>query len=79
LEYFQNGLLQGGYLYGLHPILSYDVKQNTSRFTQFIGHYCYKLQNFEVPVQLFVNVLKGTHFTFYITYVLLCVNSYILV
>jgi len=44
------------------PFISYEVKQNTSGFTQFIGRYSYKLQIQEVPGQLFDNVLKGTYF-----------------
>jgi hypothetical protein len=55
LAYFQNELLRGEYLCGLHTILYCEVKQNTSGFTQFFGRYCYKLQFLEVPVQLFVN------------------------
>jgi len=79
LEYFQNELLRGGYLRGLHHILYYELEQNTLGFTQFFGRYCYKLQIFEVHVQLFVNVLKGTYFLLFLTYVLLYVNGYTLV
>jgi hypothetical protein len=46
------------------PFISYEVKQNTSGFTQFIERYSYRLQIHEVPGQLFDNVLKGTHFQF---------------
>ena len=54
LEYFQNVFLHCGYLCGLHPILSYEVKQNTSGPTQFIGRYSNNLQILELRGQLFL-------------------------
>jgi hypothetical protein len=46
------------------PFISYEVKQNTSGFKEFIGRFSYKLQINEVHGQLFDNVLKSTHFQF---------------
>jgi hypothetical protein len=54
-EYFQNELLRGECLCGLHTIVYYEAKQNTSGLKQFFGRFCYKLQFLEVPVELFVN------------------------
>jgi hypothetical protein len=57
-----------GYFCCLHPIPSYELKQNTSRFTQFIGRYSNNLLILELCDQLIVNVLKDKYFQFSITY-----------
>ena len=65
---FSKRVVSGGYLCGLRPILSYELKQSSSGFTQFIGRFCNNLQILEVSGQLFVNVVKDTYFQFSVTY-----------